>query len=189
MGETLMGTAGAGSDELLDALRYLERRCAEAAAALPQPEEAVDLWAGVLFRVGETALIAPLDEIAEVLEVPRDITPVPATKAWLCGVANNRGTLLPIFDLHAFLFGVTTSRNPRNRVMVARQDEFPFGLLVRDLSGIRHFHASARNAAGPAVHDLVRPLVTGFLAAEGESYPVFSLRRLGQDPRFNLAAA
>jgi twitching motility protein PilI len=186
--ETATESAAARSDDLLGALRALERRCADAAARLPQPEEPADLWAGVLFHVGETAFLAPLEEIAEVLDVPREITPVPATKAWFCGIANNRGTLLPIFDLHAFLFGQATSRNPRNRVIVTRQDEFPYGLLVRDLSGIRHFQASVREPAPPSLRDLSGPLIVGSFSADGESYPVFSPRRLGQDTRFNLAA-
>jgi twitching motility protein PilI len=186
--ENLGSAEGASSDELLASLRSLETRCVEAAARLPQPQESSDQWAGVLFHVAEMPLLAPIEEIAELLDVPREITPVPATKAWLCGIANNRGTLLPIFDLQAFLFGLTTPRNPKNRVMVARQDEFPFGLLVRDLSGIRHFQPSAQGELAPGLRDSLASLVTGCFAAEGESYPVFSLRRLAQDTRFNLAA-
>jgi twitching motility protein PilI len=187
--ESARSAPGAAGGDFLDALRTLERRSAAAAAALPQPEQVVDRWAGVLFRVGETALLAPLDEVAEVLDVPREITSVPATKPWLCGLANNRGALLPIFDLQAFLFGVATARNARNRVLVARQDEFPFGLLVRDLVGIRHFEAATLGRADAGLRDLLGPLVSGCFRSEGESSPVFSVRRLAQDTRFNLAAA
>jgi twitching motility protein PilI len=187
--EKLKGADGASSDELLEALHGLEARCAEAAARLPQPQESSHQWAGVLFHVAEMHLLAPVDEVAEVLDVPREITPVPATKAWLCGIANNRGTLLPIFDLQAFLFGLPTPRNAKNRVLVARQEEFLFGLLVRDLSGIRHFQPSAQGELPPGLKNSLRSLVAGCFAAQGESYPVFSLRRLAQDTGFNLAAA
>jgi twitching motility protein PilI len=187
--EKLKGADGASSDELLEALHGLEARCAEAAARLPQPQESSHQWTGVLFHVAEMHLLAPVDEVAEVLDVPREITPVPATKAWLCGIANNRGTLLPIFDLQAFLFGLPTPRNAKNRVLVARQEEFLFGLLVRDLSGIRHFQPSAQGELPPGLKNSLRSLVAGCFAAQGQSYPVFSLRRLAQDTGFNLAAA
>jgi twitching motility protein PilI len=186
--ETHQGSSWPGSEELLDLLRDLERRCVEVAACLPQPQESADEWAGVLFHVGELTLLAPIEEISEVLDVPREITPVPATKAWLCGVANNRGTLLPIFDLQAFLLGLATPRSAKNRIMVTRQEEFPFGLLVRELSGIRHFPPTARGELTQGLGEPLSALISGCFAAEGASYPVFSLRRLAQDTRFNLAA-
>ena len=39
--------------DLLEALRVLERRCRENAAGLPTREATPDVWAGVLFRVGD----------------------------------------------------------------------------------------------------------------------------------------
>jgi twitching motility protein PilI len=175
-------------DDLFAALVELERRCRAHAVGLPQREKPPEIWAGILFRVGQIPLLADLDEIAEVLEFPKDITPVPATRPWVRGVANNRGTLLPIFDLRGLLFEAPTTRNPRNRVLVVRDAEVPFGLLVSDVTGIRRFDAAVRQDS-PAVHDAIKPLVTGSFLLGQEQCPVFSVRRMAQDARLGLAAA
>lgn len=175
--------------ELLDALRVLEGRCLMHAAGLPQPEAPQDVWAGVLFRVGPAAFLAPIEEIGEMLEAPRDITPVPCAKPWVCGMSNNRGILLPIFDLRAYLFGAPSARNARNRVLVVRHDEFPFGLLVADVVGIRHFEASAREPTAPNQGAGIDDLLDGSFRLGVDCFPVFSVRRLGVDAKFNLAAA
>ena len=179
----------ASADSLFVALRALERRCQAHAVGLPQREKPPEVWAGILFRVGQVPLLADLGEIAEVLEFPRDITPVPATRPWVRGVANNRGTLLPIFDLRGLLFEAPTARNPKNRVLVVRDAEVPFGLLVSDVTGIRRFDTAAVRKDLPDMHAAIRPLVTGSFSLGPEQYPVFSLRRMAQDTRLSLAAA
>lgn len=179
----------AGGDDLFVAFRELERRCREHAVGLPQREKPPEIWAGILFRVGQIALLAELQDIAEVLEFPRDITPVPATRPWVRGVANNRGTLLPIFDLRGLLFDAPTARNPKNRVLVVRDVEVPFGLLVSDVTGIRRFDASTAKKDLPAVHGAIKPLVTGSFLLGAEQCPVFSFRRMAQDDRLSRAAA
>lgn len=179
----------ASADALFAALSDLDRRCRENAPGLPQREKVPDIWAGILFRVGQIPLLAELGEIAEVLEFPRDATPVPATRTWVRGVANNRGTLLPIFDLRGLLFDVPTTRSPKNRVLVAREAEVPFGLLVGDVTGIRRFHAAAVGPDLPDVHNAIRPLIVGSFLLGSERCPVFSLRRMAQDARLSSAAA
>lgn len=173
---------------LLAALQRLQQRCFENGAGLPQREAPPEIWAGVLFHVGDQALLAPLDEVSEVLDLPRDVTTVPSTRVWVRGIANNRGTLLPIYDLEAFLSGTPVKRSAKNRVLVVRQEEFPFGVLVADVVGIRHFEISARTTGLPDLEPALAPLVTEGFRRGGEVYPVFSPHRLGRDERFGIAA-
>jgi twitching motility protein PilI len=179
----------ASAEAVFAALRDLDGRCREHGAGLPREEKAPVIWAGILFRVGQVALLAELAEIAEVLEFPHDTTPVPATKAWVRGVANHRGMLLPIFDLRGLLFDVPTTRNPKNRVLVARDAEVPFGLLVSDVTGIRRFDAAAAGRGLPDAAEVIRPFIEGSFLIGGERCPVFSLRRMAQDERLASAAA
>jgi twitching motility protein PilI len=176
-------------EELLGALRAIELRCREYGAGLPAEERAPEIWAGVLFVVGDARFLAPLEAVCELLEVPRDITLVPGAKPWVVGVANNRGTLLPIFDLQAFLFGASSGRSPRQRVLVVRQGELPLGLLVGEVIGIRHFESSARRSEAPAPGPGMDELLTGGFLLGSETCPVFEPGRLRGDPRFALAAA
>jgi twitching motility protein PilI len=187
--EELAGPTLPSSGQLLDALRDLEERCRENAAGLPQREATPDIWAGVLFRMGERSLLAPLEEIGEVLEVPGEITPIPGTRSWVFGIANNRGTLLPIFDLRAFLLGSPTSRGSRNRVLVVRREKFPVGLLVGDVTGIRHFEEKSRAEKTPELPEALTPFIVGGFELGTNTYPVLSVRRLTRDAKFNQVAA
>jgi len=180
---------GASGAAFFAALCTLEARCRANAPGLPEREIRSDIWAGVLFDVGDIPLLAPIQEIGEVLEVPREATPIPGAKEWVFGVANNRGTLLPMFDLQAFLAGSATSRNAKNRVLVVRRDEFPVGLLVGGVTGIRHFETSAKTQQLPALPATLIPYVSGAFRRSTDIYPVFSVLRLTQDERFNLAGA
>jgi len=181
-------STGRGGEKLLAALRILEERCREH-ADLPRREAMKNIWAGVLFRIGDLSLLAPNDEIGEVLELPVDITPFPATRAWMLGIANDRGTVLPIFDLRPFLFGSATGRGSHNRVLVMRRDEFPLSLLVSDVIGIRHFDREEQAVRIPTPSDAVEPFVVGGFELASEPHPVLSLRRLTQDARFGQVAA
>lgn len=177
------------AEQLFRALWILDQRCRENAVGLPERDKRADIWAGVLFYLGELPLLAPLEEIGQVLEVPPEATPIPGTKDWVFGVANNRGTLLPMFDLQAFLSGSSTSRNPRNRVLVVRRDEFPLGLLVSGVTGIRHFQKKSHTQAIPDLPAMVAPYVSGGFRQDRDFYPVFSVSRLTQDEKFNLVGA
>ena len=183
------GAAPLGGENLFDALCALQVRFEEHAAGLPQRDDLPDIWAGVLFRVGEFSLLAPQEEIGEILEVPREVTLVPGTKDWVFGVANSRGTLLPMFDLRAYLFGSAMSRSARNRVLVVRRDESPVGLLVNDVTGIRHFDASSQHQQVEELPDTLQPFVIGSFVLGGRSYPVFSVRQMTLDPKFSLIGA
>ncbi len=170
-------------------LRDIEQRCQLNAPGLPQTEEAPKVWKGVLFRVAGRLTLAPLDQVREVLNRPANVTAIPGTKPWVIGVANNRGTLLPIYDLQGFLTGSPSLSHAQNRVLVVRQEELPFGLLVGNVIGIRNLEASARVEETPMLNDALGPFVVAGFELEGNLHPVFSLERLARDQRFNQAPA
>lgn len=189
MTDDLAGSPATSGEQLFQALCDLQTRCQNNAAGLPQSELLPNVWAGLLFRIAEIPVLAPLEEVGQILEVPQDITPVPGTRDWVFGVANNRGTLLPIFDLRGFLFGVATGRSTRNRVLVVQRDESPVGLLVGDVTGIRHFEAKSQAQQAGNLPDAIVPFCAGSFELGERSYPVFSVRRMTLDPRFSLTGA
>lgn len=174
-----------GRETLFAALRHLDQRCREHAVGLPLQEEPADVWAGVLYFVGRTSLLSSLADVEEVLNLPQGVTKVPATARWVYGIANNRGTLLPVFDLRSFLFGTPTSRSAKSRVMVVRQTGFSFGLLVGDVVGIRHMEASTRLPEAPDLGEGVDALLAGSFRLGVERKAVLDLQKLAMDARFN----
>jgi twitching motility protein PilI len=174
--------------ELFDLIVALEARFRTLGTHLPQEAAPVERWAGILFRVRERHLLAPLDQVAEVLGVPGDITPVPGTKSWVVGVANHRGTLLPVFDLAALTQGGQPVRRDTDRILVVRQDELPCGLVASAVIGIRHFDVTWRVAEPPGGLGVLRPFVAASFPLEGEPVPVIALDRLLADPLMSLGS-
>ena len=83
----------------------------------PQNEETREEFLGIGFRVGEQILMVKMDEIGEIIDMPK-CTKVGGTKSWFLGLANVRGNLLPITDLHGFMLGGWTSRHHSDRVLI-----------------------------------------------------------------------
>ncbi len=182
----MSGSAQTG-DGLFDLLVRLDARCRTRGAGLPDEAPVEDTWAGVLFRVRGQAMLAPLEEIAEVLEPPSDITVVPGTKPWLLGVANNRGTLLPIFDLAALVLGGAAAAGETDRILVVRQNDLPCGLLVSSVVGIRHFEQRSRMTGRGEGLGALEPFVDAAFALDAGPVPVLGLERMLVDPLLNAA--
>ncbi|NEX22274.1 chemotaxis protein CheW [Thiorhodococcus mannitoliphagus] len=189
--------------DLHELIRKLDARCRARAAGLPDEARPPDSWAAVLFRVNKQLFLTPLEQIAEVLELPSEVTRVPGTKPWLLGVANNRGTLLPIYDFAALIDGTKPKSRRRgkesergrdavrrrDRVLVVRQEELPCGLLVSEAIGMRYIKNGERveevsDELGPA-----RPYVDASYLLDDSPLPVIRLGRMMSDPLFNAAAA
>jgi twitching motility protein PilI len=133
-------------------LRSLERRCAIQVAAFRAAEAGHRPRSGVLFEVASRRLLADIDSLAEVLTVPRQMARVPGTADWLLGLANHRGSLLPLVDLAGLLFGRPPLSAPRGYVLVPRGTSAPLGLCVDGVIGLRRYQPQPPDA-GPAADD------------------------------------
>src|SRR3546814_20524216 len=87
-----------------DVLLDYERRSLSHEPGRPEQIEAAGHWRGVGFRLGARHLLVGFDEVVEIIPLPAT-TPVPGAASWMLGVANVRGTLLPIVDLNPFMEG------------------------------------------------------------------------------------
>ncbi len=167
-------------------LRRLERLGLEHGADLPAQEEARSHWTGVGFRIGGRHFVTPMEEVAEILPVP-DLSRVPHARAWVRGIANVRGTLLPVMDLVGFLGLGAVSGTRLVRVLVIDQAGVNAGLLVDEVLGMRHFLAEEQRDADAALREsLGTPgaYVDGVFEHAGARWPVFSMAALAKDPAF-----
>jgi twitching motility protein PilI len=167
-------------------LAHYERRSLAHASDTQKKLEAPGLWRGIGFRVGSRLLVSGIDEINELLAVP-PVTPVPGTQAWLLGVANVRGNLVPVVDCARFLFGERTQHSERTRLLVVRQGTGSVALLVDEVFGQRTVDEEQRREA-------VReddPRLTRFVDSRvgDQQLAIFSMSRLVRAPDFRQAAA
>src|ERR1700756_5913190 len=106
-------------DRPFELLAELQRRGRAVSAQVSQEAAAGREWVGVALRMAGDLYLVAREETREVLGVPASTTRVPGAKAWIKGLANVRGQLLPIIDLRQFLgSGVPPlARNTRIRVV------------------------------------------------------------------------
>jgi twitching motility protein PilI len=105
---------------------------AQIAASGQQSREMQSTWFGLQVNLGSMPLLLPQQQLAEVLSPPV-LTPIPGTPAWILGLANHYGRLLPVVDLYGFVFGRSWPDASSNRVIVT-DTEPCVGLVVSKLS-------------------------------------------------------
>ncbi|WJW75793.1 chemotaxis protein CheW [Thiohalobacter sp. IOR34] len=168
-------------------LRDLERRCRSHARPLPSQVEIREDWLGIGFRVGDSRLVAPLDEVAEILTYP-GFSKVPGSKEWVRGIANVRGNLLPIMDLNGYLHGRPALPGRKTRVLVINHRGVFSGLVVDEVLGLKHFLPEQRIDEVEGVDDTLQPYLSHGFHNESGLWGVFSMRRLAETPQFLQAA-
>lgn len=167
-------------------LKAMERRGRVAAAGIAGQEESE--WIGLAFRIGDEGFVAPRDDVREVLTYPGILTRIPGAKAWITGLANVRGQLLPVVDLKAFLGGTPTRPGRDTRVIVVNHRDIPAGLVADEVIGFRRFPAEQQVEESPEVTLRCERYLQGAFRQEAGSWPVFSLLRLIESKQFLQAA-
>ena len=104
-------------------------------SALPAEASDADIATGVVVRLGAGRYALPMAAIAEVGRVP-GVTRVPGAPAWIAGVSNWRGRILPIIDLRSLLGVPTADLRDNARVVVVADESVSLGLLVEAVEGV-----------------------------------------------------
>lgn len=170
-----------------EVLADYERRSLAHFAGLPEQAEAPG-WRGIGFRIDQRRFLSSIAEVSEILTFPA-LTPVPGTQRWLLGVANVRGNLVPVIDLHGLVVGRQTVLTDTSRVLVVRQAAGSVGLLVDEVLGQRSFSDEQRaEAIGEADERYAR--FVGENVQVGEVlWGLFSMGALVRSAEFQHAAA
>jgi twitching motility protein PilI len=172
--------------QVLATLYDLEQRFESAARDLPQFAADDATWDGLVFSVSGVRVVAPMTEVSEMLPMQERITRVPGAKAWVLGLANVRGSLLPVIDLQLFLGAKAVVATKSARILVIRQQGLVSGLLVPSVQGMRHFDVEDRQADARMKGALGAYVYEAF-RLEGEIWPVMSMAALAADPAFRSA--
>jgi purine-binding chemotaxis protein CheW len=93
---------------------------------------------GVLLRLGHSRFSVPMADVAEVTGLP-PVTRLPGAPAWLLGVANWRGRMLPVLDLRTVLgVPVTPLTSSARLVVVADADTgaLTAGVVAEAVTGV-----------------------------------------------------
>jgi len=170
-------------------LAELERRAQAIQAGNTRDARAGNEWVGVSFRLGAETFLVAREETREVLGVPNFLTRVPGARAWIRGLANVRGQLLPVVDLRAFLGGGAIQIGRSARILVVNHRDVPAGLLVDEVLGFRRYNDNEFATQLPATLLHCDRYLAGAFRRGGEASPVFTLRHLLESDEFLMGAA
>lgn len=164
-------------------LQEIQQICQDRAAELPSLDSNKDEWVGIGFRLGDTILLTRMGEVTEILDPP-DYTRVPGVKPWVVGIANVRGSLLPLMDLKGFVTGESLANRKMGRVLVVNHKGTNTGLIVDEVLGIRHFFLNEQTFELPDVDTSLKPFIKQAFHRENDYWPVFSFHTLVENEQF-----
>lgn len=160
-----------------------DQRCRQYARGLPEGKRIEKDWVGIGFSLHGKKMVARMAEVIEILPPPETIR-VPGVQFWIKGVANVRGTLIPIIDMQAYLNGVFTRATKESRVLVINKHNILAGLLVEEVFGMRRFKPDLQMES--ALQDIgeLEPYVEGSFSDVQFKWNVFSVDKLVTHERF-----
>ncbi len=164
-------------------LYSLDVRFRNNSSGLPIDRSVENDWIGIGFAINSTPLLAKMDDVSEILPLPETIR-VPGVIHWVKGLANIRGSLMPILDMNAFLYGEPSSISNESRVLIINKLEVVAGLLVDEVFGLRRFKPEEMQQQAGQETGLVGDYVTGMFADQMRSWKVFSVEKLAASEQF-----
>jgi chemotaxis signal transduction protein len=159
---TLQSPRG-GFNTPLQQLFLLEERVRQAGVRMPDDMDTQQAFHGIKCVINGRDCVINLREVAEVID-KRAVTPIPGTAAWIEGVINYRGALVPVYRPHDFLLRDTNVdpvlASGNGHIVVLRQDrrgnEFT-AIRVNRMYGMQKFN-SAELRAPDCVESLAQKL-------------------------------
>jgi purine-binding chemotaxis protein CheW len=125
-------------------------------------------------------------DIADVVETltVKPITKVFLTPAWLAGIMNLRGDVVPVLDLARLLGMAPTTVTGDSRIVLAERDELKAGLLVGGLAELRVVALADRESPPSTIPAEVGTLLAGVYTLEqGRALRVLDLESLFSSER------
>ena len=128
----------------------------------------------IAFRIGDQEFCVDIMAVREIRGWTQ-ATPLPRTPAFVKGVINLRGAVLPIIDLGGRLGLATSEPTARHVIMVVMVGERTMGLLVDAVSDIINLTDEAVQPTPDVACDMVKTFVKGLFAIEGRMVSLISL--------------
>jgi purine-binding chemotaxis protein CheW len=121
----------------------------------------------VVFRLGAEEFGVPIMSVQEIVRVPETLTRVPRTPAFVEGVINLRGTVLPVIDQRSRLGLPGIERNDRQRIMVYLLGGMRTGFIVDSVAEVLRI-PRGRIVAAPTMSQEQSRLISRVANLEGD---------------------
>lgn len=139
-----------------------------------------EMWA--TFRLGSEIFALRVDEVQEVL-MNQPLTPVPKAPAYLVGLLNLRGQIVPAIDVRRRLAFPPRDDAESTSLVVLRHAGDLYGLVVDEIGDVLELEADAWRKPPPTLPAEHVPFVRAMCPVEGEIVLGLRAERLTDDPR------
>lgn len=110
----------------------------------------------------------------------QELTPLPGVPAFVRGIVNLRGRILPVFDLKKFFELPEQGLTDLHRIIVVRGHDLELGLLADTVVGLRHVRLESLQPSLPTLTGIRADYLKGVSA---ERLVVLDLDRVLSDPK------
>lgn len=156
------------------------RARAQALAIAPKAALAAGTMLELLeFRLAHERYAVETRQVREVYPL-KDMTPLPCTPAFVRGIVNVRGRILPVLDLKKFFDLPEKGLTDLHCIVIVRRGDLELGLLADSIVGVRSVSADSLQASLPTLTGIRSDYLKGLLA---EGVVVLDLARILADPK------
>ena len=141
----------------------------------------------IAFRIGDQEFCVDIRAVREIRGWA-PATPLPGAPAYVRGVINLRGAVLPLVDLSGRLGLGSAVPSARHVIIVARLGMRTVGLLVEAVSDILSISEDAIQATPDVACDTVRSFVKGVIPMDGRMISLIALDGLLPEAEVEEAA-
>ena len=130
----------------------------------------------VVFRVGTEEFAVDIMLTREVV-LMREITPVPETEAYVEGVMNLRGNLVPVLDFRKRLRAFRTTPQSDHRIIIASLDGRTAGLIVDGASEVIRISDDMIEEVPHLISEMGAGYIEGVVNLNGRFITLIDLRK------------
>lgn len=109
----------------------------------------------------------------------RNLTPLPGTPAFLLGIVNLRGRIVPVLDLKKFFELPEKGLTDLHRIILVRGQDMEFGILADTIVGVREIPVAGMQASLPTLTGIRADYLLGVTE---ERLVVLAFERILADP-------
>lgn len=133
----------------------------------------------VVFQLAGQEYGVPIAAVQEITRIPEELSRVPRTPAFIEGLMNLRGAVLPVLDMRTRFGLERQERNDRQRILVLEQRGVRTGYIVDAVSEVLRLNRGQVEEAPPLSADQARIMGrVANLEAEGRMIQVIDEREL-----------
>ncbi|MBP7175704.1 MAG: chemotaxis protein CheW [Thermoclostridium sp.] len=131
----------------------------------------------VVFRLGNEEYGADIIKVT-VIERMLNIARVPTTPAYIRGVINLRGDIIPVMDLRSRLGLPEKADDEETRIIIFDINKIIFGTIVDSVSEVLQLEESKIESAAGIINDSSLDYINGVAKAESKLVTLINLERL-----------